>query len=498
MRRGFFWTALAVRLLTLFCGRGLAAVTAGRVDVYPGEAVVRISLAAEPAMSLELPSAFDPSSVTVSGEGDVKVAGLDVREVPRTGWVPPSLAPLAEEVEKAHAQVEVLSSRAASIAQGVKHLEAAVPEGLKEVELAAYVDAALKKREALELKASETKGLLEKAQKEYEALKAEYEGRFPGRPDRVVLVTFSTEGKGEVLLTARTDSARWRPLYRLELNSSTGEIRGVYGVEVNQKSGIDWDGEVVFHTVRPRGGVRIPDMPPLIADIHDPDKNKKAFELAMRAAAPALDGAAGEYLEEGLTDVAIRTSAAVNGSGEDVTIDAGTFTEESEVSLVCIPEYSPEAWTVATVKSLGRALLPGEARLSVDGKDTGRTRLEALSMGQEAVLPFGTTPLVTAEREEMIPTTGTSWIVKGKHQRGYIITVSNGLDKAVKVRVKDRVPVPANEAIKIQDVTLSPAPAERDEKGFLTWEIALDKGKSSQVSVKYTVTYPSDKELIFR
>ena len=114
---------------------------------------MRISLAAEPAMSLELPSAFDPSSVTVSGEGDVKVAGLDVREVPRTGWVPPSLAPLAEEVEKAHAQVEVLSSRAASIAQGVKHLEAAVPEGLKEVELAAYVDAALKKREALELKA---------------------------------------------------------------------------------------------------------------------------------------------------------------------------------------------------------------------------------------------------------------------------------------------------------------------------------------------------------
>ena len=92
-------------------------------------------------------------------------------------------------------------------------------------------------------------------------------------------MTFSTEGKGEVLLTARTDSARWRPLYRLELNSSTGEIRGVYGVEVNQKSGIDWDGEVVFHTVRPRGGVRIPDMPPLIADIHDPDKNKKAWPL---------------------------------------------------------------------------------------------------------------------------------------------------------------------------------------------------------------------------
>jgi len=101
MGRGFFLTSLAVVLLTLFCGMAPAAVTAGRVDVFPGEAVVRVSLAAEPAMSLELPSAFDPSSVTVSGEGGVKVAGLDVREVPRTGWVPPSLAPLAEEMEKA-------------------------------------------------------------------------------------------------------------------------------------------------------------------------------------------------------------------------------------------------------------------------------------------------------------------------------------------------------------------------------------------------------------
>jgi hypothetical protein len=291
----------------------------------------------------------------------------------------------------------------------VKHLEAAVPEGLKEVELAAYVDAALKKREALELKASETKGLLEKAQKEYEALKAEYEGRFPGRPDRVVLVTFSTEGKGEVLLTARTDSARWRPLYRLELNSSTGEIRGVYGVEVNQKSGIDWDGEIAFHTVRPRGGIQIPDVPPLIADIFEPARNGKVLRLESMAMAPMEDRAAGgEFLEEGLTDVTIRTSSVVYGFDEDMTIDAGTFTEQSEVSLVCLPEFSPEAWTVATVKSLKRALLPGEVRLSVDGKETGTTTIRALSAGQEMEIPFGTTPLVTAKREEMIPTTGTS------------------------------------------------------------------------------------------
>jgi len=491
--------AAALVMAVVFCGAAFASQTAARVDVYPRGALMQMTLEAVPDMQIELPSTFDPASVAVTGEGNVKVTGFDVREVVRTGWVPPSLSLLADEVEKAQAQVDMLASKAASLAQAIRHLEEAVPTGLKSTELDAYVETALKKREALELRASETRVLLERARKEHAALKAEYDSRFPGQPDRILLVSAATEGKGEVTLTAWTNSAYWRPLYRMGLDSSTGTIEGVYGVEVNQKSGIDWDGEIAFHTVRPRGGIQIPDVPPLIADIFEPARNGKVLRLESMAMAPMEDRAAGgEFLEEGLTDVTIRTSSVVYGFDEDVTIDAGTFTEQSEVSLVCLPEFSPEAWTVATVKSLKRALLPGEVRLSVDGKETGTTTIRALSAGQEMEIPFGTTPLVTAKREEMIPTTGTSWIIKGKHQRGYIITVSNGLAEAVTLKVKDRIPVPANESIKVQDVALSPEPAERDEKGFLTWEVKLEKGQSRQISVKYTVTYPSDKELIFR
>ena len=498
-RSNLLAAAAALVMAVVFCGAAFASQTAARVDVYPRGALMQMTLEAVPDMQIELPSTFDPASVAVTGEGNVKVTGFDVREVVRTGWVPPSLSLLADEVEKAQAQVDMLASKAASLAQAIRHLEEAVPTGLKSTELDAYVETALKKREALELRASETRVLLERARKEHAALKAEYDSRFPGQPDRILLVSAATEGKGEVTLTAWTNSAYWRPLYRMGLDSSTGTIEGVYGVEVNQKSGIDWDGEIAFHTVRPRGGIHIPDVPPLIADISEPVRNGKVLRLESMARAPMEDKAAeGAFLEEGLTDVTIRTSSVVWGFGEDVTIDAGTFTEEADVSLVCLPEFSPEAWTVATVKSLGRALLPGEVRLSVDGKETGTTTIRALSAGQEMEIPFGTTPLVTAKREDMIPTTGTSWIIKGKHQRGYIITVSNGLAEAVTLKVKDRIPVPANEAIKVQDVALSPEPAERDEKGFLTWEVKLEKGQSSQISVKYTVTYPSDKELIFR
>ncbi len=237
-------------------------------------------------------------------------------------------------------------------------------------------------------------------------------------------------------------------------------------------------------------------MRPLVVDFYEPRPVAKMLTRESIALAPMEDSIAGEgFMEEGLTGVSIRTSSQVYGFGDSVSIDAGEFAEKAEVSLVSIPDFSPEAWTVAKVEVLGRAFLPGEAKLSVDGKDTGTTMIPARSMGQDLEIPFGTTPLVTAKREEMLPTTGTSWIITGRHQRGYIITVSNGLAEAVTVRVMDRIPVPAQDSIRVQDVVLSPAPKERDEKGFLTWEVRLEKGQSSEISVRYTVTYPSDKEL---
>lgn len=500
MKRSTLFAASAALLMAVTCaGTALASQPASVVDVYPRGALMKITLEAAPEMEIELPSTLDPDSIMVAGEGKVTVTDFDVREVVRTGWVPPSLTPLADEVEKAFAQVTMLASREASIAQAVKHLEEAVPSGLKGAELETYIDTALKKREALELRASETKVLLEKARKEYAALKNDFDNKFPGTPDRILLVSVQTGGKGTVSVTAWTDSASWRPVYRMGLNSSSGEISGVYGVEVSQKSGIDWDGEIVFHTVRPRGGIHIPEMRPLVVDFYEPRPVAKMLTRESIALAPMEDSIAGEgFMEEGLTGVSIRTSSQVYGFGDSVSIDAGEFAEKAEVSLVSIPDFSPEAWTVAKVEVLGRAFLPGEAKLSVDGKDTGTTMIPARSMGQDLEIPFGTTPLVTVKREEMLPTTGTSWIIKGRHQRGYIITVSNGLAEAVTVRVMDRIPVPAQDSIRVQDVVLSPAPKERDEKGFLTWEVRLEKGQSSEISVRYTVTYPSDKELIFR
>lgn len=485
-----------------FCGAAReteAAPMAGVVDVYPRGALMTMRFEAAPKMEIELPLTLDRDFIRVEGEDVVKVLDFDIKEITMPGWVPPALTTLAQEVDKARTQVDMLASRAAALAQAIKQLGEAVPAGLKGAELETYIDTAIKKRESIGIKAAETGVLLEKATKQYELLKGEYEKLFPGDHDRMFLLTVETEGKGSVTVKAWTNSAFWRPVYSMDLNSSTGEIKGTAGAEVNQKSGITWKGDILLHTVRPRGGLGIPEMRSLVVDFLEIAPSAKALRMeSAKMAAPADDLQEEPFMEEGLTDVTMKARGTVPGFGESVRMDTGRFTEKGEVSLVCIPEFSNEAWTVATVKSAGRALLPGEAKLSVDGKDTGVTMIPSRSMGQELSLPFGTTPLVTAKREELLPKTGSSWIIKGKHQRGYVITVTNGLSKPVKVKVMDRVPVPARDTIKVQDLILVPEPSEKDEKGFLTWEVDLEKGKSKEVSVKYTITYPSDKELMFR
>jgi uncharacterized protein (TIGR02231 family) len=478
------------------------SLTAEKVDVYPRGALLSIKMDAEPRMQIELPLTLDPGNITVTAGEGVKVQGYDIVEVARPGWIPPALASLAGELDKARSRVDILRARATALEQAMKHLGEAVPEGLNGAELETYVDTAVKKRESVELKAAETEALLELAGKEHDLLKSEYENQFPGDPDRVLLLSVETEGKGKIVLDAWTRDAYWRPAYRMGLNSSTGEVTVKLAADVSQKSGITWNGEILLHTVRPKGGINIPEMRPLVVDFLEISPAPKAMRGAMEemAASVMMDEAAPQepLMEEGLTDVTLKARGIVNGFGKKEMLELGGFSEKSDVSLVAIPEFSSEAWTVATVKSIGRAILPGEARLSVDGNETGVTAIPRRSMGQELKIPFGTTPLVTSKREEMLPEKGSSWIIRGKHQRGYVITVSNGLREKVTLKVMDRIPVPARDNIKLQDLAVSPDPAEKIEKGLVTWNVELEKGQSSEITVKYTVTYPADKELIFR
>lgn len=469
------------------------------VDVYPSGAQMRMEFDAGGTIDVELPMTVDPESLRFELSETARILDSSVRRVARVGWIPSALKDLADEVERAKTEKERLSARLEALDQARKHLEAATPEVSTPGELDAYIDGAIAKRETVALKIAETSAALADAKTQYEILRQELESRLPKENDKIQVLTVETTGEGRIGIIAWTGEAEWHPKYQLSLDSESGMIEGSLQAAVTQKTGLDWNGDISLHTVRPRQGLATPKLSPLVVDYRESLLSKadeKVFRAAdsLKAVAPELK----ERVEEGLADVRMETSGFVPGSGDRTHLEIGRFSMPASMEVVCVPEIADEAWIMATIEELDRAILEAGAELFVDGKQTGSTTLEAASIGQKMVIPFGKTPLVTASREELLPKEGSNWIGKDRLQKGYMITVTNGLDRPLEVVVRDRLPVPAKEEIRIEDVSIDPVPAEQDDKGILTWRIQMESGGTKRISVMYTIRFQGGKDLIFR
>ncbi|MGC9490153.1 MAG: mucoidy inhibitor MuiA family protein [Thermovirgaceae bacterium] len=490
---------LASLFTALPAGAAPSIPEAATVDVYPSGAQMRMEFEAGGTVDVELPMTIDPDSLRFELSGTARILDSRIRTIAQVGWVPSALKDLAEETERAKTEKERLSARLEALDQARKHLEAAAPEVSTPGELDAYIDVALAKRETIALKTAETSAALADAKTQYEILRQELESRLPKENDKIRVLTVETAGEGTIGVIAWTGEAGWHPRYQLSLDTGSGLIEGSLQAAVIQKTGLDWNGDISFHTVRPRQGLATPKLVPLVVDYRESFLSKAGEQVfraadSLEALAPGLK----ERVEEGLVDVRMETSGFVPGSGDRTHLEIGGFSMPASMEVVCVPEIADEAWTIATIDELDRAILEAGAELFVDGKQTGSTTLEAAGMGQKMVIPFGKTPLVTASREELLPKEGSSWIGKDRLQKGYMITVTNGLDRPLEVVVRDRLPVPAKEEIRIEDVSIDPDPAEQDDKGILTWRLQMESGGTKRITVMYTIRFQGGKDLIFR
>ncbi|NLI95171.1 MAG: DUF4139 domain-containing protein, partial [Synergistaceae bacterium] len=143
-----------------------------------------------------------------------------------------------------------------------------------------------------------------------------------------------------------------------------------------------------------------------------------------------------------------------------------------------------------------RPLLSGAADLSLDGSPTGTAFIESMGRGESLKLAFGKVPLVTAALEESVPLEGTTW-GRGRLEKSFTLSVTNGMGIPMAVTLVDRVPVSAQEKIRIEVLALEPKPSKRDERGILSWDLKLAPGETKKLAVKYRLTYPADRTVIF-
>ena len=169
---------------------------------------------------------------------------------------------------------------------------------------------------------------------------------------------------------------------------------------------------------------------------------------------------------------------------------------DGKTELILIPEQRPEAWIIASMDENNEHLIPGEAEVRVDYHPAGKIYLEEYGRGQKKI-PFGYADQITAKKEALVEKTGVSWF-SGVFTSGYKLEITNGTKDEQTITVKDRLPVPTDDKIKLDVKRIEPKEKERDKENRLTWEITVPAGATVPIIVDYTLSYPSGEELQYK
>ncbi|HEX9414049.1 MAG TPA: DUF4139 domain-containing protein, partial [Ktedonobacterales bacterium] len=79
---------------------------------------------------------------------------------------------------------------------------------------------------------------------------------------------------------------------------------------------------------------------------------------------------------------------------------------------------------------------------------------------------------------------------------GYRVTLGNRTAIQQRVQLKDRLPVPRHERIKVRVLEMKPAPTAHTRLEQCTWDVALGPGEERHIEWRLVVEAPAELEVV--
>ena len=474
-----------------------------------------------------LPGAFTPESIKLLNPENV-FGDIKTEKRSRTRWTPPQLEALKAQQEEQAQTVSSLTAQQSALEQTLELFGEIKPDKASNpLDVLEYITKAQALRQQTEEDLAELKVTLAAEKEKLTMLNSEVNSRRPSGESSYLVI--SGRAKGTVRIEAFTGAASWRPRYTLNLDSTSGDIDVQMFIRAAQRTGLDYTGPFSLHTKTPDENISTPNLQPLRVAIKPKQeklmsasgmslmRTNRQYESARRDAAMMMeDAAVEEYEEDGINAYAAKTSGpavretlsdriinvngTITGDGQErellVEAALGGVKLSAKPIIVLIPEQRNNAWIIASMDEQNEKLIPGNAELRVDNYPSGKIYLEEFGQGQKQI-PFGYAEQITVKKEALIGTTGVSWF-SGVFTSGYKLEITNGTKNDHVITIRDRLPVPTDEKIKLEIKRIAPAQKEKDPENRLTWEINVPAGKTETIIVDYTLSYPSGEELQYK
>ncbi|WP_414624463.1 mucoidy inhibitor MuiA family protein [Calothrix sp. CCY 0018] len=512
------------------------------VAVYTNQAlvtrrgVVELSGQERELIVSQLPVTLDTESVRVSGKGNVAVRllGVNVEKIYTTESVVARVSQLHQQIEQLEAQKRQFQAQMDALA-----LQSRFIEGLREKTEDQFSISLARKSISL----SETLDLLNflgsqyteyaistedyknqqmELEKQLEVLYASLKQTKSPQPQesfnlRVGIESAGT-GKFELEVSYVVNSASWKPLYDIRVDSKTKSVNLGYLAQIIQNTSEDWTNvNLTLSTAKPGSGTLPPKPQPWYIDIPQPGmKRRRASRFAsvpMAAQSRSFefeeDNLFGEIEELENTIEADVITAEVSQEGNVVTFNLdgngnipsdGTphkttiFQDDYPCNFgyIAMPRLVSFAYLQANVKnnSNGSTLLPGKANIFRDNIFVGTSELENTVPGEEFNLNLGIDEGVKIERDLIEREVDKRFIGNlRKITYGYKLQISNLLDTQAKLELIEQLPVSRNEQIKVRLNRTNPQ-IQLGEMGILQWNLTLAPQEKQEIYYQFTVEYP--------
>jgi len=340
----------------------------------------------------------------------------------------------------------------------------------------------------------------------------------PEQDGAVLTFTLAVAEAGEVTVDVSTVEgfANWSPVYDMRL--TTGEDAALdidRAVVISQQTGQDWnDVQLILSTARPGqqtgpSGVWAP-LRRIISE-DDLERERGVVMLSDQAEGLSRSVVGGLAAEAVQAPMAVTAQAEFSGATvtyvypgrvdirngvEDLRLPLDTLNFDADVWAEAAPSRDQIAYRVAEfTNDTGEVMLPGQALIFADGTMIGFDRLPLLAAGADTQIGFG--PLDGLRLTRAIPSKSEGdvgvFTTSTQLTEQAVISVENLTGQDWSVLLRDAIPYSEQDDLEVE-FTASPPASRRDpegKRGILEWDLDVVAGARQEVTLEYTLTWPS-------
>lgn len=333
-------------------------------------------------------------------------------------------------------------------------------------------------------------------------------------------ITVLIDGKqaktAKMVFSYYTWSASWYPSYDIRFTGFKNPLEVTYFANIQQFTGIEWkDVDIVLSTAKTQVSAQIPYLNPYYLSYFVPSptvtylKEKSTSVLYDAIETTDMNRTPGRNIGAAISKTDVSSSAetvkeyivqnpqSIPSSTLTTAVTYGEGTLNAIYDYQTIPKLSENVYLIARILDWGKAdLTSGIAKLYLENSYVGKSNINTESFNDTLDISFGVDNNVTIKRERI--TTFSEKTFAGsniKETVGYKITVRNNKSYPVTTTVYDQIPISTDEKIVVDVIDLTEGSLNK-ENGKVEWKISLQPNETKTITIKYSVKYPKDKQVI--